>query len=182
MQQYQSIIRTIGSNCLGGRFFHVFNPEEYWGKDPQEKNPTLHPLRLWVSDYGGKLRLGRNEFEILVNKFSISKICCEWRGFAIDYCRRRVNTMDLVYISSPFFNGVEVKDNVLVRPTTVTISRSHDRVRGIQIFGSADRLTSLIDGVFGNSVERIVFRIDCGSDRTLLPWWPHTKLTRSLIG
>jgi hypothetical protein len=85
------------------------------------QDTEIQPLRLYVSDDGGKLRLRVNEFQALVNRLPIATVCSEARPHAIDFCRKQVDIMDLHYTQEPSDVGDELIEHVL-QPTTVIVT------------------------------------------------------------
>lgn len=109
--------------------------------------------------------------------------------------------MEMVLFFDPPFNeycdsGVEITDCVLVRPTTVMVTKSHFKPPGSTELGclgpsngifprlgvrfeSAEHLVNVVSSVFGNCVERIILNIWAEYDDDLVKiYWPHTVHTK----
>jgi hypothetical protein len=119
--------------------------QAFVGYNNLPRDAEIQPLRLYVNDEGGKLRLRVNEFQTLVNHLPIATVCSEARPHAINFCHKQVNTLDLHYTKEPSDLGDELIEHAL-HPTTVmvtTMARDEgpfdgpeDSIRG---FNSADQ-------------------------------------------
>ncbi|KAF2451748.1 hypothetical protein P171DRAFT_426216 [Karstenula rhodostoma CBS 690.94] len=159
--------------------------QAFVGYNNLPQDTEIQPLRLYVNDDGGKLRLRVNEFQTLVNHLPIATVCSEARPHAIDFCRKQVNILDLHYTKDPSNVDHELIEHAL-RPTTVMVTNMvleeglfdgpEDSIRG---FNSADHLVAIIDRIFGSCVENLVLNSWCHSAQTLERiYWPHIGRTR----
>ncbi|KAJ4293486.1 hypothetical protein N0V90_008769 [Kalmusia sp. IMI 367209] len=150
------------------------------------------PLRVYVyaSRNEGKLRIGVNEFQVLVNSLPMATVCSEARSHALKACRVKVQVMSIFYgIDKNEDNFSEpLQEPILAQPTTVMVTNAiqtwrpqgeDDRPPG---FDSAEQVVDIVSRVFSKCVTRIDLNPRYHTQWESLEkiYWPHTEQTRSL--
>ncbi|KAJ4286474.1 hypothetical protein N0V90_013174 [Kalmusia sp. IMI 367209] len=102
------------------------------------------PLRFYIHDDGGNLRLRVNEFQTLVNCLPMATVCSEARSHAIDFCRKQVAIVDIHYTMESSDVGDEIREHTL-QPTTVMVTNANRPEDGPRGFDSADQDYTFID-------------------------------------
>jgi hypothetical protein len=155
--------------------------QAFVGYDSLPDHIERQPLRLYVYNCRGELRVGVNEFQTLVNRLPIATVNAEARSQAANFCRAQVKDIDLFYaIDTHDESSESIRDEILehlfVQPTTVRVTTEWDENDGHPaIFRSAEDFVDTVSRVFGTCVERIVFNSCFESHHTLEEmYWPHT--------
>jgi hypothetical protein len=157
--------------------------QAFVGYDNLPDHIERKPLRLYIYSSRGKLRVGVNEFETLVNRLPMATVNAEARSHAAEFCRTQVKDIDLFYaIDTHDEPSKSIRDEILehlfVQPTTVRVTTEWDEYDDPAIFGSAENFVDIISRIFGPCVERIVFNSWFESHHTLEEmYWPHTVQT-----
>ncbi|KAF2791582.1 hypothetical protein K505DRAFT_388891 [Melanomma pulvis-pyrius CBS 109.77] len=161
--------------------------QAFIGYDNLPDHIERQPLRLYVCNSRGKLRVSVNEFQTLVNRLPIATVNADARSHAANFCRTQVKDIDLFYVIDAHdepneSTRDEILEHVFVQATTVRVNTVWDENDGYgAIFGSAEHLVDIVSRVFGTCVERIVFNSWVESHYTLEEiYWPHTVQTVEL--
>ncbi|PVI04268.1 hypothetical protein DM02DRAFT_611685 [Periconia macrospinosa] len=155
--------------------------------DSKDEKRQREHLRLYIyaSSKTDELRLGKNEFQTLINRFSVATACSEARAHVIEFCRRQIEFVTLFRIieDQPSTKNSVLKNPVLEQPvftdmTTVmvTTARFHPENGPEEGFDSPDQVVEIVARVFGNGVKKIIWSAWChpwGMDNV---YWPHTPL------
>ncbi|PVH99367.1 hypothetical protein DM02DRAFT_656422 [Periconia macrospinosa] len=155
--------------------------QAFVGYESLPEGVEKQPLRLCVNDNGERVRLLMNEFQTLVNRVPIATVCLESRLQAIDFCRSRVDIVDLHYTIDPSDRGDEII-NRLLQPTTVVVTNTYNPYEPWDApseFDSAEHFVAKIDRLFGSNVEHVVLNRSFYSFTALERiYWPHVGCTR----
>jgi hypothetical protein len=161
--------------------------QAFVGYDGLPGHVKRQPLRLYVHNIRGKLHVGVNEFQTVLNSLPIATVNAEARSQAANFCRSQTKNIDMFYTSDAHDDpsqsiGDEIQEPVFVQATTVGITTTWDENDGRPpIFESAEHLVDIISRVFGTCVERLVFNSVFESHRTLEEmYWPHNVQTVEL--
>ena len=101
--------------------------QAFVGYDNLPDHIERQPLRLYVYNSRGKLRVGVNEFQILVNRLPIATVNAEARSHAANFCRTQVKGIDLFYAIDAHDEPSEsiqdeILEHVFVKATTVGVT------------------------------------------------------------
>lgn len=190
-------IRTLGdmlqiadgqpTSCKSQNTYAERLRQAYVGYDSLPEGTEKQPLRLYVHDYGDRLKLSMNEFRTFVNTFTMATVCTEARSQIEIFCRAQIWLVDLFCYypnaspDHPKHLEQEISDPVFTTPMTVMITNSYDKDKGPEAFKSAVHLVDILRRVFSNGVERIIL---CGwflSFRSMEElYWPNTAQLEAL--
>ncbi|KAF2001270.1 hypothetical protein P154DRAFT_562864 [Amniculicola lignicola CBS 123094] len=187
--QYQSIANSKSHACtaaacqngsLAERLRQAFIGYENISPDSERQR-----LRLYVHDSHrtGRLHLGKNEFQILVNYLPIATACSEARSHAIEYCLSQVEFPELWYNTTeePGYVGDEIREPISLQPTTIILAKSDFEDRPGQ-FNSAEHLVDVVKHVFGSKIHRIIMNLVFRSYNTFAQmYWPYTENYAELL-
>jgi hypothetical protein len=153
------------------------------------------PLRIYVQETssGDKMRLGVNEFSILLNHLPMASVCSESRSHAAKFCRSQVKFMHLIYnidaSEAPSDALPEIQEPIFAQPAAVMVT-SGSGIYGdfppqcgidkAVKFDSAEHLVRVINRVFGNCTQQIILDPWYLAMHTLQGiYWPHGEQTRA---
>jgi hypothetical protein len=161
--------------------------QAFIGADNLPEDTEKQPLRIYVHDSFrlDKLRLGANEFQILVNRLPMATVCSEARSHATAFCRHKTELVNMFYVvdarGEPRDIGREVSEPILTQQKSIMITNAYDKVNGPKGFDSAEHLVDVVVRVFGSCVERIILNSWFRSMNSLEEiYWPHSAQMKDM--
>ncbi|KAJ4983405.1 hypothetical protein SVAN01_11097, partial [Stagonosporopsis vannaccii] len=149
------------------------------GYDDLPDSTERQPLRLHVyaSSQLGKLCLGEDEFQTLVNRLPVATTCSEARTIAVKLLRARTPFIDLLCtITDQLCNRRPILKPVFTDVTTVTVTtaRFHPE-HAPEGFDSPHQVVDVVARVFGSAVKKIIWSAWCHTAFAMTDiYWPHT--------
>jgi len=196
MQHYADILRLNHSIADG-------EPKSSGSLDERQRQSLIgydkmttyeggDPLRVYVysSRNERKLRIGVNEFQLLVNSLPMATVCSEARSHALETCRAKVQAMNIFYgidnnddsFSEPLHKPIFTQPTTVIVTNAIQTRRPQDENDLPPGFDSAEQVVDIVSQVFGKCATHIDlnprYHSQWGGLETI--YWPHTEQTRRL--